>query len=78
MVNMRRLLVAALGGLLCFSVQAAEQDTVQGYIPWEAEGQVYQIDTNTLLFLGSLEGILYVESSEGEMHEGFIMCPINN
>lgn len=57
-------------------VQAAEEDTIQGYIPWEAEGQVYQVDTNTMMFLGSMKGVLYIESSQGEMHEAFIMCPI--
>ena len=76
MLNKRRLLAAALMSLFWTGAQAAEQDTVQGYIPWEAEGQVFQIDTNTMLFLGSLEGVLYVESSEGDMHEAFIMCPI--
>lgn len=28
------------------------------------------------MFLGALTGIMYVESSRGEMHEAFVMCPI--
>ena len=56
--------------------QAAEQDTVQAIIPWEAEGRVFQIDTRTMMFLGAFTGIMYIESSRGELHEGFIMCPI--
>jgi len=55
---------------------AAEQDTVQAVIPWEAEGRVFQVDTQTLLFLGALEGVMYIESSRGEMNEAFVMCPI--
>ena len=58
------------------SLQAAEQDTVQAVIPWEAEGRVFQIDTSTMLFLGALEGVMYIESSKGEMHEAFVMCPV--
>jgi len=65
-------LLALLSGL----ADAAEQGTVDAIIPWEAEGQVHQIDTKSLMFLGSLEGIMYIESSEGEMHEAFVMCPI--
>ena len=57
-------------------VHAAEQDTVQAIIPWEAEGQVFQINTTTMLFLGAMEGIMYIESSRGEMHEAFVMCPV--
>jgi len=56
--------------------QAAEQDTVQAVIPWEAEGRVFQVDTRTLLFLGALEGVMYIESSRGDMNEAFVMCPI--
>ncbi len=57
-------------------IQAAEQDTVQAIIPWEAEGQVFQIDTKTMLFLGAFEGVMYIESSRGDMHEAFVMCPV--
>ena len=56
--------------------QAAEQDTVQAIIPWEAEGRVFQVDTGTMMFLGAFTGIMYIESSRGELHEAFIMCPI--
>jgi len=55
---------------------AAEQDTVQAIIPWEANGRVFQVDTSTMMFLGAFTGVMYVESSQGEMHEAFVMCPI--
>jgi hypothetical protein len=58
-------------------VNAAEQDTVQGIIPWEAAGRVFQVDTRTMLFLGAFTGVMYIESSRGEMHEAFVMCPFN-
>ena len=57
-------------------VRAAEQGTVQLIIPWEGKGRVFQINTRSLQFLGALEGIMYIENSEGEMHEGFVQCPI--
>jgi hypothetical protein len=58
------------------AVYAAEQDTVQAIIPWEAAGRVFQTDTRTTMFLGAFTGVMYVESSRGEMHEAFVMCPI--
>lgn len=57
-------------------VRAAENDTVQAIIPWEASGRVFQVDTSTMLFLGAFTGVMYIESSQGEMHEAFVMCPI--
>ena len=70
------ILAAALLLLIFSPVRAAEQDTVQAIIPWEAEGRVFQVDTSTLMFLGAVKGVMYIESSRGEMHEAFIMCPI--
>ena len=57
-------------------VHAAEKDTAQAIIPWEASGRVFQVDTSTMLFLGAFTGVMYIESSQGEMHEAFVMCPI--
>jgi len=57
-------------------VHAAEQETLQAIIPWEAEGRVFQVDTSTMMFLGAVTGVMYVESSRGEMHEAFVMCPL--
>jgi hypothetical protein len=56
--------------------QAANQGTVQAAIPWDGEGRVFRIDTRRMQFLGEIEGIMYVENSKGEMHEGYVQCPI--
>lgn len=58
------------------AVLAAEEDTVQAVIPWEAQGRLFMVDTDTAMFLGALQGILYVESSRGEINEAFVMCPV--
>lgn len=71
------LLLAVAVALLNFSpLHAAQEDTVQAVIPWEGEGRVFRVDTRTMMFLGALEGVMYIESSRGEMHEAFVMCPI--
>ena len=74
----RSCLVSALV-LLLLNVSpaySAEQDTLQAIIPWEAEGRVFTVDTNTILFLGAVKGVMYIESSRGKMHEAFVMCPL--
>ena len=58
------------------SSHAAEQDTVQAIIPWEGEGRVFQVDTGTMMFLGAFHGVIYVQSSRGDIHEAFVMCPV--
>jgi hypothetical protein len=78
MIVKRSYFMAAVALLLVnfLPVHAAEQDTVQAIIPWEASGRVFQVDTSTMMFLGAFTGVMYIESSQGEMHEAFVMCPI--
>ena len=54
----------------------AESRTISAIIPWQGEGRIFQIATDKLRFLGTLEGIMYVETAEGEMDEAFVRCPI--
>ena len=76
-MNIRYVISAAAILLsILLPVRAAENDTVQAIIPWEASGRVFQVDTSTMLFLGAFTGVMYIESSQGEMHEAFVMCPI--
>ena len=54
----------------------AETSTISAVIPWQGQGQIFPVDVGKLRFLGSLEGIMYVETAEGEMNEAFVRCPI--
>lgn len=42
---------------------------ISAVIPWQGQGQIFPVDVGKLRFLGSLEGIMYVESAAGEMYE---------
>lgn len=53
----------------------AEKKTLKATMPWEGEGRVFQIGPEKMLFLGAFEGIIYVETSEGHLNEGFVECP---
>jgi hypothetical protein len=78
-MTVKRIYLAPVVAILLLALspaRAAEQDTVQAAIPWDAEGQVFQVNTSTVVFLGAMKGIMYVEKSSGEMHEGFVVCPI--
>jgi hypothetical protein len=53
-----------------------ETSTISAIIPWQGQGQIFPVGTDKLRFLGSIEGIMYVETAEGEMDEAFVQCPI--
>ena len=78
-MNVKRSYLISAAALLLLNVSpayTAEDGTLQAIIPWEAQGRVFQVDSNTIMFLGALKGVMYVESSQGEMHEAFVMCPL--
>jgi hypothetical protein len=58
------------------SMSYADTKTVSAVIPWQGQGQIFPIGIDRLHFQGSIEGIMYIESAEGEMDEAFVQCPI--
>ena len=58
------------------SMSYADTKTVSVVIPWQGQGEVFPIGIDKLRFLGSLEGVMYIESAEGAMDEAFVECPI--
>ena len=61
----------------CVARVSATSTSVKAVISWAGQGQVFHIATGTRLFLGSFEGVIYVETAEGDMHEGFVRCPVS-
>ena len=57
-------------------VTYAASSTISAVIPWQGQGQIFPVATDKLRFLGSIEGIMYVETAEGDMDEAFVRCPI--
>lgn len=64
--------------LLSISVTAHADDmqTLKAVIPWDGDGQVFKVGPDTMLFLGSFEGVIYAEKADGELDEGFVDCPV--
>lgn len=68
--------IAILFMLNCGSL-TAEKRNLKALMQWDGEGTVYTIRPNLMLFLGSMEGILYVENEQGEIDGAFVECPIS-
>ncbi len=78
MIN-RRSLITVIPLLVMMIIPAAvqaEKSSLKAIIPWDGEGRVFRIGMDTMLFLGAFEGIMYVESAEGKLDEGFVVCPV--
>jgi hypothetical protein len=68
-------LFIALGGA-SLATQAGEQKDLAAVIAWSGEGRIFQIGPQSMEFLGALEGIMYIETSEGEIDEAFVECSL--
>ena len=63
--------------LLVLNPLRAEERNLQALMQWEGDGTVYSIGANQMLFLGSMDGILYVENEKGDIDGAFVECPIS-
>ena len=53
----------------------AEEKAFKMLAPWEAQGRVFRVGPDTLQFLGTFEGIMYIESGEGNLDAAVFTCP---
>jgi len=75
---MRRLIQSTLLALFALPglpIAAADEGTAKILAPWEANGQLYQIAVDRLQFIGTFEGIMYIEHGEGLLDTALFTCP---
>lgn len=54
---------------------AAEEGTAKILAPWEANGQLFQVAVDKLQFIGTFEGIMYIEQGDGLLDTALFTCP---
>ena len=57
------------------SLCLAADETVSAFSVWTGKGQYMQTAPNELTFVGSLEGDVYVNTEEGPVEAGRMVCP---
>ncbi len=55
---------------------AAEQ-TLKATMAWNADGTIYVIGPDSVLFKGDLTGVFYVEKASGDLNAAFAKCPLD-
>lgn len=67
----------ALIAVAAFGQQAgAEQEqTIDAFTVWEGDGTLFQTGTEVATFVGAISGRFYVETAEGPVSAGTIVCP---
>ncbi len=69
-------LLMALSLLIGFTLAAqAEEGTIKILAPWEGTGAIYKVGPNQFQTVGAFEGIMYVETEQGEFHTAIMVCP---
>ena len=57
------------------SLKAAEETTVKAFATWQSEGRLFRVGENKGLFVGGLQGIMFVDDGKGELNAAKIVCP---
>ena len=78
-MSMKRVWLSAAAVLLCGSLSgpafAAEEGTVKILAPWESQGQVFRVGPDKLVFMGTADGIMYIEDGSGSLDAAIFVCP---
>jgi len=65
----------AAAGLIAAAPLSADQGKAKILAPWEANGQIYQVAVDKLQFIGTFEGIMYIEHGPGLLDAALFTCP---
>ncbi len=71
---MLAILVMMIIGAITTTVQA-EEGKLKILGPWEAAGRVFRVGPELLQFLGTFQGIMYIEDGTGHLDAAVFICP---
>ncbi len=74
----RLMLTAAAIGMAyaaATSAAAGEEQTIDAFSVWQARGHMYKMGENIGMFVGALQGPFFIETPEGPVGAGTIICP---
>ena len=54
---------------------AAEEATIEAFSAWQGRGQIFPTGVNQATFVGAFSGMIYVETEQGPLDAGFMVCP---
>ena len=78
LISRRLMLTAAAIGMAyaaAASAAAGEEQTIDAFSVWQARGHMFKMGENIGMFVGALQGPFFVETPEGPVGAGKIICP---
>jgi hypothetical protein len=75
MARFASLTLLCLAGLGVTTPLIAAEGQAKILAPWEANGQLFQVAVDKLQFIGTFEGIMYIEHGEGLLDAALFTCP---
>ena len=74
-----RIIGAGLGFLIAafaaLPAVAETKDTLKAFAAWQGRGQIYETGPNRATFVGSFSGMIFVDTAQGPIDAGFMVCP---
>jgi len=75
----KRLMLSAVAVGMAYtaaaSPAASEETTIDAFSVWQARGHIFKTGKDIGMFLGALQGPFFVETPEGPVGAGTIICP---
>jgi hypothetical protein len=68
--------VSLIGLIASEAAYSAEETTLNAFATWQGRGQIYPTGEKEATFVGAFSGVLYLESGEGPLDAGYMICPV--
>ena len=78
MTGLSKLMKALVVLMIITAVAAtvkAEEVSLRILAPWEAAGHVFKVGPEKLQFIGTFQGIMYIENAKDELDAALFICP---
>jgi hypothetical protein len=69
-------LASLVGCLLPSAASATEQETLRAFSAWQSRGQIVRTGPNEATYMGMLSGRFYIDTEQGPVDAGTIICPV--
>lgn len=69
------LVVSILASSLIAPAKAAEETTVSAFATWQSAGRLFLTGEQEALFVGGLNGLMFIEKGDGALNTAKIVCP---
>lgn len=70
-----KVMVMVMAIVMLAATSQADEKELNILAPWEAAGQIFKVGPDTVQFIGTFQGIMYIEDGSDVLDAALLVCP---